>query len=67
MTKEAAQRAGPARQPSEGPALAQARRNVVVLCAAVLVLVATMLVARTELATLEASIFRAVNDLPVVP
>jgi undecaprenyl-diphosphatase len=30
----------------------------------VLVLVATMLVARAELATLEASIFRAINDLP---
>jgi membrane-associated phospholipid phosphatase len=64
VTEEAAQRSGPARQPSDEPALVQARRNLVVLCAAVLVLVATMLVARAELATLEASIFRAVNDLP---
>ena len=64
MTEEAAQRAGPARRPSNEPALAQARWNLVVLCAAVAVLLATMLVARAELATLEASIFRAVNDLP---
>jgi membrane-associated phospholipid phosphatase len=64
VTEEAAQRAGPARRPSNEPALAQARWNLVVLCAAVVVLLATMLVARAELATLEASIFRAVNDLP---
>ena len=64
MTEEAAQRAGPARRPSNEPALAQARWNLVVLCAAVVVLLATMPVARAELATLEASIFRAVNDLP---
>jgi membrane-associated phospholipid phosphatase len=64
VTEEAAHRAGPARQPSAEPALSQARWNLVVLCAAVVVLVATMLVARAELATLEASIFRAVNDLP---
>ena len=64
MTEEAAQRAGPAWQPSDEPALAQARWNLVVLCVAVVVLLATMLVARAELATLEASIFRAINDLP---
>ena len=64
MTEEAAQRARPDRQPSNEPALAQARWNFVVLCAAVLVLLATMLVARAELATLEARIFRVVNDLP---
>jgi membrane-associated phospholipid phosphatase len=64
VTEEAAQRPGRARQPSTVPALAQARWNLVVLCAAVVVLLATMLVARSELATLEASIFRAVNDLP---
>jgi hypothetical protein len=64
VTEEAAQRAGPVRQPYDEPALAQARWNLVVLCAAVVVLLATMLVARAELATLEASIFRAVNDLP---
>lgn len=64
MTEEAAQRAGPVRQPSDEPALAQARWNLVVLFAAMVVLLATMLVARAELATLEASIFRAVNDLP---
>lgn len=64
MTEEAAQRAGPVRQPSDEPALAQARWNLAVLFAAMVVLLATMLVARAELATLEASIFRAVNDLP---
>jgi undecaprenyl-diphosphatase len=64
VTEEAAQRAGPARQPSDEPALAQAGWNLVVLGTAVVVLLATMLVARAELATLEASIFRAVNDLP---
>ena len=64
MTEEAAHRAGPAWQSSDEPALAQARWNLVVLCAAVVVLLATMLVARAELATLEASIFRAINDLP---
>ena len=64
MTEEAVHRAGPAGQPSAEPALSQARWNLVVLCAAVVVLLATMLVARAELATLEASIFRAVNDLP---
>jgi len=64
VTNETAQRAGPApHQPNE-PALAQTRWNLVVLCAAVVVLLATMLVARSELASLEASIFRAVNDLP---
>jgi membrane-associated phospholipid phosphatase len=64
VTEEAAQRAGPVRQPSDEPALAQARWNLLLLFAAVVVLLATMLVARAELATLEASIFRAVNDLP---
>ena len=64
MSEEAAQRAGPARQLSHEPALAQARWNLVVLGAAVVVLLSTMLVARAELATLEASIFRAINDLP---
>jgi glycosyltransferase 2 family protein len=64
VTEEAAHRAGPAWQSSDEPALAQARWNLVVLCAAVVVLLATMLVARAELATLEASIFRAINDLP---
>jgi membrane-associated phospholipid phosphatase len=63
VSEEAASRA-PTRQPSDEPTLAQARWNLVVLCAAVLVLVATMLVARAELAALEASIFRAMNDLP---
>ena len=64
MTEEAAQCARSARQPSDERALAQARWNLLVLCAAVVVLLVTMLVARTELATLEVSIFRAVNDLP---
>jgi glycosyltransferase 2 family protein len=64
VTKEAAQRAGPALHPSNEPALAPTRWNLVVLCAAVVVLLATMLLARSELASLEASIFRAVNDLP---
>jgi membrane-associated phospholipid phosphatase len=64
VSEEAAQRAGPARQPFNEPALAQTRWNLVVLCAAVVVLLATMLVARSELASLEVSIFRAVNDLP---
>jgi len=64
VTEEAAHRAGPAWQSSDEPALVQARWNLVVLCAAVVVLLATMLVARAELATLEASIFRAINDLP---
>ncbi|HEX5938600.1 MAG TPA: hypothetical protein VFZ75_13080, partial [Actinomycetota bacterium] len=64
MTKEAAQRAGPAPHQSNEPALAQTRWNLIVLCTAVVVLLTTMLVARSELASLEASIFRAVNDLP---
>ena len=64
MTEEAAHRAGPAWHSSDEPALSQGRWNLVVLCAAVVVLLATMLVARAELATLEASIFRAINDLP---
>jgi membrane-associated phospholipid phosphatase len=64
VTEEAAQRATPDRQPFNEPALARARWNFVVLCAAVLVLLATMLVARAELATLETRIFRVVNDLP---
>jgi membrane-associated phospholipid phosphatase len=64
VTEGAAQRAGPAGHPSDEPALAQTRWNLVVLGAAGAVLLATMLVARAELATLEASIFRAVNDLP---
>jgi membrane-associated phospholipid phosphatase len=64
VTEEAAHRAGPAWQSSDEPALPQARWNLVVLCAAVVVLLATMMVARAELATLEASIFRAINDLP---
>jgi undecaprenyl-diphosphatase len=64
VTEEAAHRAGPAWQSSDEPALAQARWNLVVLCSAVVVHLATMLVARAELATLEASIFRAINDLP---
>jgi glycosyltransferase 2 family protein len=64
VTEQAAQRTGPARRSCNEPALAQTRWNIVVLCAAVAVLLATMLVARTELAPLEVSIFRAVNDLP---
>jgi undecaprenyl-diphosphatase len=64
VTEEAAMRAGSARRPSDEPALAQARWNIVVLSAALVVLLTTMLVARTELASLEAAIFRAVNDLP---
>jgi glycosyltransferase 2 family protein len=64
VTEEAAQRARPDRHPFNEPALARARWNFVVLCAAVLVLLATMLVARAELATLETRIFRVVNDLP---
>jgi glycosyltransferase 2 family protein len=64
VTEEAAQRTGPARRSSNEPALAQTRWNIVVLCGAVAVLLTTMLVARTELAPLEVSIFRAVNDLP---
>lgn len=64
MTKEAAQRAGPAPHQSNEPALAQTSWNLIVLCTAVVVLLTTMLVARSELASLEASIFRAVNDLP---
>jgi undecaprenyl-diphosphatase len=64
VTEETAYRVGPTRRPSYEPALAQTRPNIVVLCAAVAVLLATMLVARTELAPLEVSIFRAVNDLP---
>jgi membrane-associated phospholipid phosphatase len=64
VTEEAAQRAGPARRLSAEPALAQTRWNLVLLCTAVVVLLATMLVARSELASLEASIFRALNELP---
>jgi membrane-associated phospholipid phosphatase len=63
VSEEAASRT-PTRRPYNEPALAQARWNLVVLCAAVVVLLATMLVARAELTTLEASIFRAINDLP---
>ena len=64
MTEETAQRAGSASRPSNEPALAQTRWTLVVLFAAVVVLLATMLVARSELASLEVSLFRAVNDLP---
>jgi undecaprenyl-diphosphatase len=64
VTKEAAQRAGPAPHPSDEPVLAQTRWNLIVLCAAVVVLLTTMVMARSELASLEVSIFRAVNDLP---
>jgi undecaprenyl-diphosphatase len=64
VAEEVAKRAGLAQRPYKEPALAQTRWNIVVLCAAVVVLLTTMLVARTELAPIEVSIFRAVNDLP---
>jgi membrane-associated phospholipid phosphatase len=49
---------------SIGPASAQKRWNLLVLCVATVVLAATMLAARAELGSLEVRIFRAVNDLP---
>ncbi|HET7234932.1 MAG TPA: phosphatase PAP2 family protein [Actinomycetota bacterium] len=64
MTEEAAQRAGLARQLSTESASAQTRWNLLVLCVAMVVLVATMLAARAELTSLEVGIFRAVNELP---
>ena len=64
MTEGAAQRAGSAREPSAAPSRAQERWNLLVLCLATAVLVATTLAARAELTSLEVGIFRAVNELP---
>ena len=64
MTEAAARHTGSARQPSSEPNAAYRRWNLIVLSVATGVLVGTTLVARDLLASLEVSIFRAVNDLP---
>ena len=64
MTEAAARHTGSARQPSSEPNAASRRWNLLVLSEATAVLVGTTLVARDLLASLEVSIFRAVNDLP---
>jgi hypothetical protein len=64
VTQEPAPRPGPTRRLSIGPASAQKRWNLLVLCVATVVLSATMFAARAELGSLEVRIFRAVNDLP---
>ena len=64
MTEAAARRTRSARQPSTRATAADRRWNLIVLSLATVVLAGTTLVARDLLASLEVSIFRAVNDLP---
>ena len=64
MTEGAAQRAGSTRERSADPARARESWNLLVVCTATAVLVATTLAARAELTSLEVGIFRAVNELP---
>lgn len=63
VPEEASQRAGPA-QSATGAVSGWERRNLVVLCVSLLVLVVTSLAARAEVTSAEVRIFRAVNELP---
>jgi membrane-associated phospholipid phosphatase len=63
VTEEVVQRAEPTPSATQRTA-GYLRWNLLVLCAAIVVLATTMLVARNELAGLEVSIFRRVNELP---
>ena len=64
MTEGAARHSRSVRQPSIEASAAYRRWNLIVLSVATVVLAGTTLVARDLLASLEVSIFRAVNDLP---
>ena len=64
MTEAAARHTRSVRQPSTDASAAYRRWNLIVLSVATVVLAGTTLVARDLLASLEVSIFRAVNDLP---